>query len=102
MRGSITSKYAIGVYHYEKQLPREQRLCEVRVFQFWVAQQLDDWPEKRQRETRWFDAPEAGRLRLRKTDPPRSFAWLLRPPDRKVRLATLVGITKLLSPRRLR
>ena len=60
--GMITSKDAIGVYHYEKQLPREQLLIEVRVFQFWVAQQLDDWPEKSQRETRWFDVPEAAAL----------------------------------------
>ena len=32
--GTITSKHMIGVYHYEKQLPREQRLCEVRVSSF--------------------------------------------------------------------
>jgi 8-oxo-dGTP pyrophosphatase MutT (NUDIX family) len=60
--GTITGKHAIGVYHYKKQLPREQFLCEVRVFQVWVAQQLDDWPEKGQRESRWFDVPEAAAL----------------------------------------
>jgi hypothetical protein len=37
-------------------------LCEVRVFQFWVEQQLDDWPERNQRETQWFDVPRAAAL----------------------------------------
>ena len=60
--GTITGKHAIGVYHYEKQLPGEQLLIEVRVFQFWVAQQLDNWPEKSQRETRWFDVAAAAAL----------------------------------------
>ena len=60
--GIIPGKHAIGVYHYEKQLPREQLLIEIRVFQFWVARQLDDWPERSQRETRWFDVPEAAAL----------------------------------------
>jgi 8-oxo-dGTP pyrophosphatase MutT (NUDIX family) len=60
--GTIIGKHAIGVYHYEKQLLGEQFLCEVRVFQFWVTQQLDDWPEKSQRGTRWFDVLEAAAL----------------------------------------
>jgi hypothetical protein len=37
-------------------------LCEVRVFLFRVERQLDDWPEKNERETRWFDANEAADL----------------------------------------
>ena len=100
--GTITSKHMIGVYHYEKQLPREQRLCEVRVFQFWVAQQLDDWPEKRQRETRWFDVLEAAALVdegglaeiVRLAFPPIRSQGL--PRDTRVRIATL------LPPQRLR
>jgi 8-oxo-dGTP pyrophosphatase MutT (NUDIX family) len=60
--GTITSKHTIGVYHYEKRLPREQWLIEVQVFQLWVVQQLDDWPERSQREVRWFDVPEAAAL----------------------------------------
>ena len=60
--GTITGKRAIGVYRYEKQFPGEQLLIEVRVFQFWVAQQLGDWPERSQRETRWFDVAEAADL----------------------------------------
>jgi hypothetical protein len=34
----------------------------VRVFLFRVERQLDDWPEKSARETRWFDAEEAAEL----------------------------------------
>jgi 8-oxo-dGTP pyrophosphatase MutT (NUDIX family) len=100
--GTIASKLAIGVYHYEKQLPGEQLLIEVQVFQLWVGQQLDDWPERSQRETRWFDVPEAAALvdegglaeivRL-------AFAPIQRQrPPRAAR----VRIAKLLSPPRLR
>jgi 8-oxo-dGTP pyrophosphatase MutT (NUDIX family) len=100
--GTITSKDTIGVYHYEKQLPTEQFLCEVWVFQLWVTQQLDDWPEKSQRETRWFDMPEAAALvdegglaeivRL-------AFAPI---QPQRPRCDARVRIPKLLPPRRLR
>jgi 8-oxo-dGTP pyrophosphatase MutT (NUDIX family) len=60
--GSVAGKHAIGIYHYEKQLPGGPSLCEVWVFQLWVEQQLDDWPEKDQRETRWFNVPRAAAL----------------------------------------
>src|ERR1700688_4615172 len=60
--GSITSKRPIGIYHYEKQFAEGGLLCEVRVFLFRVDQQLDDWPEKGQRETRWLDLAEAAAL----------------------------------------
>jgi 8-oxo-dGTP pyrophosphatase MutT (NUDIX family) len=60
--GHIVSKRPLGVFHYEKQLTRESRLCQVRVFSFRVERQLDDWPEKQQRETKWFDATEAAAL----------------------------------------
>jgi hypothetical protein len=43
-------------------LPEDRLLCEVRVFLLWVDHQLDDWPEKGQRETRWFDPCEAAGL----------------------------------------
>ena len=59
LRGTIRSKRPIGVYHYEKQLPGKHLLCEVHVFLLWVSQQLEDWPEKGQRETRWVDVAEA-------------------------------------------
>jgi 8-oxo-dGTP pyrophosphatase MutT (NUDIX family) len=58
--GHIVGKRPIGNFHYSKQLAKGEVLCEVRVFLFRVEQQLDEWPEKGQRETKWFDANEAG------------------------------------------
>ena len=60
--GHIVSKRPLGTFHYEKQLTKESRLCQVRVFSFRVERQLDDWPEKQQRETKWFDVSEAAAL----------------------------------------
>jgi 8-oxo-dGTP pyrophosphatase MutT (NUDIX family) len=60
--GSITSKRPVGIYHYVKQFAAGGLLCEVRVFLFRVDQQLDDWPEKGQRETSWLDGAEAAVL----------------------------------------
>jgi 8-oxo-dGTP pyrophosphatase MutT (NUDIX family) len=62
IQGTISGKRPIGVYHYEKRLPDEQLLCEVHVFLLRVSQQLADWPEKGQRESRWFDVAEAAAL----------------------------------------
>ncbi len=63
LQGTIRGKRPIGVYHYQKQLiPGEQLLCEVHVFLLSVSQQLEDWPEKCQRETRWVDVSEAPAL----------------------------------------
>ena len=36
--------------------------CEVRVFLFRVERQLADWPEKAEREAKWFEADEAAIL----------------------------------------
>ena len=60
--GSITSKRPVGIYHYEKQFAAGGLLCEVRVFLFRVDQQLDDWAEKGQRESRWLDPAKAAAL----------------------------------------
>jgi len=60
--GRIVGKRPIGNFHYEKQLAKTTVICQVRVFLFRVERQLDDWPEKSQRETRWFDAEEAAEL----------------------------------------
>jgi 8-oxo-dGTP pyrophosphatase MutT (NUDIX family) len=60
--GRIVSKRPLGIFHYDKQLAKESRLCQVRVFSFRVERQLDDWPEKQQRETKWYDAAEAAAL----------------------------------------
>jgi 8-oxo-dGTP pyrophosphatase MutT (NUDIX family) len=61
--GKIVSKQPVGSYHYTKVLsPQQQVLCEVLVFLFRVECQLEDWPEKSQRETRWFEPREAATL----------------------------------------
>jgi 8-oxo-dGTP pyrophosphatase MutT (NUDIX family) len=60
--GHIVGKRPLGNFHYQKQLTKTARLCHVRVFSFRVERQLDDWPEKTQRETEWFDATEAATL----------------------------------------
>jgi 8-oxo-dGTP pyrophosphatase MutT (NUDIX family) len=57
--GHVVSKRPLGNFHYAKRLPKGDALCQVRVFLFRVERQLDEWPEKGQRETRWFDAEEA-------------------------------------------
>ena len=60
--GRIRGKQPVGIFHYRKQLPTEPLLCEVQVFLLRVDRQLDDWPEKGQREIRWFDPAEAAAL----------------------------------------
>src|SRR3954470_2496314 len=49
--GRIIGKRPIGRFHYQKRLRKGDVLCEVRVFLFRVERQLDNWPEKDQRET---------------------------------------------------
>jgi 8-oxo-dGTP pyrophosphatase MutT (NUDIX family) len=60
--GQIVDKRPLGTFAYEKRLATSALLCRVRVFSFRVERQLDDWPEKDQRETKWFDADEAATL----------------------------------------
>jgi 8-oxo-dGTP pyrophosphatase MutT (NUDIX family) len=60
--GHIVDKRPVGTFHYEKRLAKKEVLCQVRVFLFRVDRQLDDWPEKNQRETKWFDANEAASI----------------------------------------
>jgi len=60
--GHIVGKRPVGTFHYEKRLAKSEVLCQVRVFLFRVERQLDDWPEKNERETKWFDASEAADL----------------------------------------
>ena len=60
--GHIVDKRPVGTFHYEKRLAKKEVLCQVRVFLFRVDRQLDDWPEKSQRETKWFDANEAASI----------------------------------------
>ena len=60
--GQISSKRPLGSYHYEKRLAKKANLCEVRVYLLRVERQLDEWPEMRERQTRWFDGVEAAVL----------------------------------------
>jgi 8-oxo-dGTP pyrophosphatase MutT (NUDIX family) len=54
--GQIVGKRPIGTFHYEKRLAKKALLCQVRVFLFRVEKQVDNWPEKGLRETKWFAA----------------------------------------------
>ena len=60
--GHIVDKRPVGTFHYAKRLANGEVLCRVRVFLFRVERQLEDWPEKNRRETKWFDAHEAASL----------------------------------------
>lgn len=52
-----------GQFTYAKKFSRgKSALCEVDVFPLRVTRQRADWPEKDQRETRWFPADEAGTI----------------------------------------
>jgi 8-oxo-dGTP pyrophosphatase MutT (NUDIX family) len=65
LQGEIGAE-PIGRYRYAKQLRGKKRTrtlaCEVQVFPLAVAQQLEDWPEKGQRATRWCTPEEAATL----------------------------------------
>ena len=65
LRGDIGHE-PIGRYRYTKWLRRTTRAkavsCEVAVFALRVNQQLDDWPEKGQRERCWFSPAQAALL----------------------------------------
>jgi 8-oxo-dGTP pyrophosphatase MutT (NUDIX family) len=61
--GKIVGKHPIGAFHYSKQLSGDRELlCRVRVFLLTVDHQLDDWPEKEQREWRWEDPIKAAQM----------------------------------------
>jgi 8-oxo-dGTP pyrophosphatase MutT (NUDIX family) len=60
--GQIVGKRPVGNFHYAKRLAKKEVLCQVYVFSLRVERQLHDWPEKDQRETRWFDAEEAAEM----------------------------------------
>lgn len=50
----------IGRYRYLKRGPRDRVTpCSVRVFPLRVDRLLDDWPERRERQRRWFGLAEA-------------------------------------------
>ena len=50
----------IGRYDYLKRVPRDRLVaCSVRVYPLRVERLLDRWPERRQRQRRWFSPAEA-------------------------------------------
>jgi 8-oxo-dGTP pyrophosphatase MutT (NUDIX family) len=58
--GRIVGKRSIGSYYYIKRLPENQeRLCRVKVFLLLVDHQVEDWPEKGQREFQWVTPQRA-------------------------------------------
>jgi len=51
---------AVGKFRYLKVLRSgPPQLCEVQAFPLRVQQELDDWPERKERERRWFKPGEA-------------------------------------------
>jgi 8-oxo-dGTP pyrophosphatase MutT (NUDIX family) len=63
MVGTIVGKHPIGSYYYSKQLTADREmLCHVRVFLLSVEHQVDEWPEKAQREYRWVSPVEAAQM----------------------------------------
>jgi 8-oxo-dGTP pyrophosphatase MutT (NUDIX family) len=50
----------IGTYSYLKRRPGGRDVhCAVDVYPLQVAREEDDWPERRERQRRWFSAAEA-------------------------------------------
>jgi 8-oxo-dGTP pyrophosphatase MutT (NUDIX family) len=60
--GHVVGKRPIGHFHYANRLGKRTIICEVRVLLFRVERQADDWPEKANRECKWFDAKEAAAM----------------------------------------
>ena len=61
--GAVIGEGPIGCYRYEKRRnSRKAAIHEVSVFLFAVKRQLRKWPEKAERETRWFAPTEASTL----------------------------------------
>lgn len=55
----IIAREPCGHFTYSKRFSRGEDLCRVEVFPLQVARQRDNWPEKHERETRWFPVAEA-------------------------------------------
>jgi 8-oxo-dGTP pyrophosphatase MutT (NUDIX family) len=55
-------KQAFGKYLYWKRGAARFELCEVLVYLLEVKRQLETWPEKSQRDARWFSVEDAADL----------------------------------------
>lgn len=61
--GSIVGDQPVGSYRYEKRwTARKVIRCEVSVFLLAVERQLRKWPEKSERNTRWFAPEDAAKV----------------------------------------
>jgi 8-oxo-dGTP pyrophosphatase MutT (NUDIX family) len=60
--GQVHGKQPIGRYQYEKKLKQRSVPCEVAVYLLQVERQLENWPERHERTTEWFEATEAAAL----------------------------------------
>src|ERR1700722_4934910 len=60
--GSVVGDQPVGSYRYEKRHNARKTICEVAVFLFAVERQLPRWPEKSERQTRWFTPAEASAM----------------------------------------
>lgn len=56
--GAITAE-PVGFYTYAKRFSRKVEPCRVDVYALRVVRQRETWPEKHERETRWFPAAAA-------------------------------------------
>jgi 8-oxo-dGTP pyrophosphatase MutT (NUDIX family) len=61
--GRIAGKRSIGSYHYSKRLNgHEELLCRVKVFLLSVEHQVDEWPEREQRDWCWVEPTKAAQM----------------------------------------
>lgn len=59
VRGKVKKK-PLGEYRYDKRLDDGSVVtCDVTVFALEVSEELQDWPEKAQRERRWLSPAES-------------------------------------------
>ena len=56
----VIRRKKVATYSYWKRLPKERGVtCTVDVFPMRVTELLDDWPERAQRERKWFTPAQA-------------------------------------------
>ena len=56
----VIQRKKMATYSYWKRLPKKRGVtCNVDVFAMRVTELLDDWPEKTQRERKWFTPGQA-------------------------------------------
>jgi 8-oxo-dGTP pyrophosphatase MutT (NUDIX family) len=59
VRGKLRRR-ALGSFEYRKKLPRGREVkCRLKIFPLAVRKQVKSWPEKQERQTRWFKLKEA-------------------------------------------